>query len=193
MEQSASVSQAPKISKKTFSVREFLFRIFQVRKNKPRSVKIVQWVAVPVIVLILLLAWGFGAFYEALYFLFLPIFLPIILMFCFLYLYRYWSLIGLRILSIYFLLMFPAILALLIWSLYGIIPSYLGVDYWHDINLNNSLFQYVSEQEFYEFVKNFAIWSFVAISGITIFFAVLFHFLWNQLSEYRRRNTQPTS
>src|SRR3989344_2297061 len=85
------------------SFKGVIFNILQVSKNKPRSVKIIQWVLLILGILLFIIAKSisYPVIIEVL------IYGPFFLSFALLYIYKHWSLILLRILSFYPIIMFP--------------------------------------------------------------------------------------
>lgn len=176
------------------SFKELLYRIFQVRANKPRSVKIVQWVVLAISILLFLFAVYLSANKDLLVF-FLPVLIPLTVLFCFLYLYRYWCLVVLQIFSLYPIILLSFCLSYLIYMMYFMIPNEIfgfGRD-WKLINFSDPSLSSLTNGQIYEFFKNWAIAAFFFYFFSYLVCAVLFHFLWGLPGEYKRRSLKPIS
>lgn len=190
-------AQAAKSSPQKFSIKHLLARIFQVKANKPRSVKVIQWI---------LLLMGMVSFYffwlmyteNTLHpdyiFLFLTcfnaiFFLTYFLSFFLLYTYRRWGLISLRVIG---LIPFFLVSTGIIFSFFYLIPAFFGVRSWYFVGDIDPITN-VRYSEYLEWQSNYIPVASIVLTAIYLLPALLFIFFWVQLHEYDKRDKKSTS
>lgn len=159
---------------------KFLTTIFQLNINKPISVKIVQWIFFLIGISLLIL-------FPGNFLLILLFSVPFILAFVCLFKYTYWSLIGLRILSFYPIIILPLIYGMSIFLFPSFIPAILGEKSINDVNFSEIFINPYSNQQIYDFSKNLGIVVFFFFLATYFLSAIILHYFWSLLEDFKRR------
>lgn len=173
MQTNSPVESQEQPSQQNFSFKQLVYLVFQVKANKPRSVKILQWVFISFALYYLYFFWGSIPMWNFE----LIIVLSLIIIFALLYTYRLWALYILRIVPLV-----PIFVSLSVFS-YLIYSS--GINLTGYSSFTEIVNQQMSDAEINKVINflflTWGILSMILVGPILIIYA----FLWNQVERYK--------